>query len=346
MIVRWLWKFPIVFLALNFRKRWTVSSLLEQQNPPKQSPADTVLESLSTVYRQHGWKGKKPAPRTEANMPSQSTEACVQLPEIRFRKLYHLLAIEGNDLERALREVDPQFSIMGLMLKFCEKYDVSIGETFPSLRSNRPQPQARPLSRQGDEKEEPLSVLCSDDSDQLWWEFDEEDQSCDDEEEDQARPLDRQGDKMEEPFLSSDVEESSDDGPWVEVDSDDQSRDDEEEDQEDIRLHHEEVTRDHLASEARIEERKVAPERTHFGRLIPVSFLPLFLHMMPLSFQKVNYWLNECEMLQLRLLQFYFDEQEYPHVRDQIRFLGKNRRHMGFVYQQAHFNQRCGSLAE
>lgn len=88
---------------------------------------DSSLSILSAIYARHGHI-RKIDPIDEDLGPR------VELPLIHLHTHYDLMAINGSDLERSVRnQLDPTFSLAHLVQQFCQQYNCHWARTFPSL---------------------------------------------------------------------------------------------------------------------------------------------------------------------------------------------------------------------
>lgn len=85
--------------------------------------------------------------------------------------------------------------------------------------------------------------------------------------------------------------------------------------------------------DANRKERRVKHQKRLFGRILPISLLPLFLSHLPDFYQEVNISLSLCEQAESLLWNSMVLHKYDSYVADQVRLLRENRRHLAMEYQ-------------
>lgn len=140
---------------IDFTRHCALSRLMAQQ--PRDTPPGSALETLRRQYARHG---NAPADAEE----QRPTGPVATLPDATQYSLYHLLALNGYEMERSLRRhIEDDFSIYALMQQFCERYRAQMSRTFPPLRrdlSHHTVTATKRASRHSDDEDiEVLDVL-------------------------------------------------------------------------------------------------------------------------------------------------------------------------------------------
>ena len=111
---------------IDFTQHCALSRLMAQQ--PGETARGSALDILRRQYARHG----NDVDSAEDQRPSGPVAT---LPDATHYALYHLLALNGYEVERSLRRhIESDFSIYALMQQFCERYSAHMDRTFPPLR--------------------------------------------------------------------------------------------------------------------------------------------------------------------------------------------------------------------
>jgi hypothetical protein len=97
------------------------------------------------------------------------------------------------------------------------------------------------------------------------------------------------------------------------------------------------------ASSSSVEEKE---QEQHYGRLMPVSILPLFLDMLPLFYQSINNTVIQSQNLRDALLR-EIPLSHYPdYLYQQIEVLNMNCEYVSYIHQQAYYLVHCREESE
>jgi hypothetical protein len=87
-------------------------------------------------------------------------------------------------------------------------------------------------------------------------------------------------------------------------------------------------------------------QEQHYGRLMPVSILPLFLDMLPLFYQSINNTVIQSQNLRDALLR-EIPLSHYPdYLYQQIEVLNMNCEYVSYIHQQAYYLVHCREESE
>lgn len=84
-------------------------------------------------------------------------------------------------------------------------------------------------------------------------------------------------------------------------------------------------------------ERKERHQKRIFGRILPISILPMFLSRLPDFYQEVNISLSLCEQVETLLWNSMVLHKYDSYVADQVRLLRQNRKFLAMEYQSFRF---------
>ena len=291
---------------LEFPRHRSVLHMLERR---AHKPAgNTLLGLLHAVMQQHGWQRKhRYQTRGDMTVVRLEVEATPQAPCVHDYRLYNMLALDAQALERVVRRGAPRFDIARCMRAYCRLYKVKRSKTFPSLQydiANHGQIMDRSKHagaarglltknqrQQQQQQAEDDMIVCCDNVDMM---ADDDDSA---------------------PFIY--------DNAVINVPGAQQQQ------QQELRV-----------AKRKGQKRKGgAPQlaaEQQCTRLIPISVLPLLLPLLPACYTRVNEILHECEQLETRLWRQFTQMAQYPrYVQAQVEALAQNRRHVARLHQQA-----------
>ena len=123
---------PVQTYQLEFTRHCGVLQMLEDctQRPPH----DRILGLVLATLLGHGWKKTSPWTGSNNSAATDYVEPIPQAPKIHYFRLYNLMAIDGDQLQRLVHLADPTFNLLECMLRYCADYRLEIDKTFPSAR--------------------------------------------------------------------------------------------------------------------------------------------------------------------------------------------------------------------
>lgn len=125
-------RFTCRLYHLRLRERHPLSRLLRRLLPAE--PPDSAHAVLRAQYARHQYPIEPKAARDVKGQRPQP-----ELPELHQHATYHLLALNGHELERTVRAsgVAPDFALHALLQQFCERYRCKkLEHCFPALHQD------------------------------------------------------------------------------------------------------------------------------------------------------------------------------------------------------------------
>lgn len=125
---------PLKIYRFHFREREDISLYLQNHNSGENG---TILESIQLQYQRAGMNLNK---KKQEKMTNDKLELILKQPSMKFYLFYSIIGFSFETIQQFIKQYYPHEDLYRILFDICENYQVSIDQTFPSLRdevSNR-----------------------------------------------------------------------------------------------------------------------------------------------------------------------------------------------------------------